>query len=186
MKITGKHVLPIDAASLWPLLQDAEVLARIAPGVSRIEEVGPDNYKAISDISIGPVRGSFAGTLILKDKVEGEAMTMTLLQESKIGNAEANINMVLTPQGKETTLITYTGNAKVSGKLATMGQRILGGVVSSLSRQVFQELEDIIEERKVEAPSVAPSDTSIPSTSPKSTKKSFIQLLIEKIRNLWK
>lgn len=163
MNIKGKHVLNADLDTVWPLLQDKEVLARISPGVSRIEEVGEDQYKAISEISIGPVRGAFEGELALTDKVVNETMTMTLTQKSKIGNAEAKIVMNLTPHEGEKTEVSYNGSAKVSGKLATMGQRILGGVISTLSKQVFKELEKIIEEREAAVATATVEVSSIPA-----------------------
>jgi len=164
MNVKGKHVLRADVATIWPMLQDEEVLARISPGVSRIEKVAEDQYRAISDISIGPVRGSFEGELSLLDKIEHETMTLSLAQKSKIGNAEANIIMTLTPQEDGTTEIGYNGKAKVSGRLATMGQRILGGVISTLSKQVFKELEQVIDERGL-------ASTSEQMTSPEATRE---------------
>ncbi len=223
MNVKGKHILQADVATIWPMLQDEEVLARISPGVSRIEKVEEDQYRAISDISIGPVRGSFQGELFLEDKVRDETMTLVLSQKSKIGNAEAKIVMTLMPQNSNQTEIAYNGTAKVSGRLATMGQRILGGVISTLSKQVFKELEKIIEERKSDQPISSSSQqetistkssegqnlkqetintkTSIeevlnPITDKKhlrqatnettEIRKSFFQLIMDKIKSIWK
>lgn len=213
MNIKGKHILEEEVATIWTLLQDEEVLARIAPGISRIEKVSEDNFTAISDISIGPVRGSFEGALSLTDKVENEMMTLVLEQKSKIGNAQATIVMNLANQDGARTLISYEGKAKVSGRLATMGQRILGGVISTLSKQVFKELEVIVEERKTntqpnistteEIDSKSDREENIPkedeqdknvkeqdsegeASSTKTNSKSFIQTIIDKILSIWR
>jgi len=148
MKVNGKYVLNADVATLWSMLQNPDVLAKIAPGVTDIEVVEKDQFKAISEIGIGPVRGKFEGDLSIIDKVESESMTLALTQKSKIGNAEAKVIMNLLPIDDNQTEVSYEGKAKVSGRLAAMGQRILGGVVSTLSKQVFKELEKIIEEEK--------------------------------------
>ena len=185
MNVKGKHILQAGVATIWPMLQDEEVLARISPGVSRIEKIEEDQYRAISDISIGPVRGSFEGELSLLDKVQDETMTLTLSQKSKMGNAEATIVMTLVPLGAEQTEIIYNGTAKVSGRLATMGQRILGGVISTLSKQVFNELEKIIEERKASDSISAPTQKG-DGMQTTEIRKSFFQLIIEKIKSLWK
>ncbi|MFT4568929.1 MAG: carbon monoxide dehydrogenase subunit G [Saprospiraceae bacterium] len=200
MNIKGKHVLPTDIKTLWPLLQDAEVLARISPGVSDIRKLGEDEFQAISQVSIGPVRGSFEGKITLKDKGENETMTLVLAQKSKIGNAEASIIMNLAEEGHEQTLLTYTGTAKISGKLATMGQRIIGGVISTLSKQVFKELEKIIKERNTAEASInAGNNGSAVATSTKvdtpniskleassNEKKTFLQSILDFINSLWK
>lgn len=198
MNVKGKHTLQAGVSIIWPMLQDEEVLARISPGVSKIEKVAEDQYKAISDISIGPVRGSFEGNLSLLDKVENETMTLALSQKSKIGNAEAKIVMNMTPQGDGQTQITYTGKAKVTGRLATMGQRILGGVVSTLSKQVFKELDKLIEEQKAAEVNKETSTPASTISDPNETaeenqsadkihiRKSLIQKIIDKITQLWK
>lgn len=215
MNIKGEHILDEEVSKIWPLLQDQEVLARIAPGISRIEKVSEDNFKAISDISIGPVRGSFEGELSLTDKVEQEKMTLILEQKSKIGNAQATIVMHLASLDNDQTKIIYNGKAKVSGRLATMGQRILGGVISTLSKQVFKELEAIVEERKKGDDRIRLVDPKVEEGSEKvdlkseqgdnekeessrsakpkiepiaagSHNKSFIQKIIDKILSIWK
>lgn len=149
MKIKGVHSVETDISSLWEMLQDTDVLAKISPGVGRIERVEGegDRFKAISDISIGPVKGSFEGELELLDKIENETMTMLLIQKSKIGNAEARIVMNMKETGSASTEITYDGKAKVSGTLAAMGQRIMGGVIKTLTKQIFKELDQEIAER---------------------------------------
>lgn len=236
MKVKGKHVLQADVATIWPMLQDEEVLARISPGVSKVEKLGDDQFRAISEISIGPVRGSFEGDLSLMDKVLHETMTLTLTQKSKIGNAEAKIVMNLNQLSEDETEVNYSGTAKVSGRLATMGQRILGGVISTLSKQVFKELEKVIEERKADGSLGVPTEdvdvvqetlaTQESSTNPDPSsepeiiksavtqveektfgsstteehlreasttpvegteiRKSFFQIIIDKIKSIWK
>jgi len=198
MNIKGTYVIELNREDLFDLLQEEEVLARIAPGVSKIERLGEDQYKAISDISIGPVRGSFEGALKLTDKKPPESMTLVLEQKSKMGHAAATIVMNLTSSDNQSTDIAYEGKAKVTGRLATMGQRILGGVISTLTKQVFKELEDVIEERhpretKAEVPLTAPSQdiersmSATQSGEPNQTKKkSFIQYIIDKIVSIWR
>ena len=141
MNIQGKHTITAPASIIWALLQDPEVLARITPGISRLEVLGTDQYKAISEISIGPVRGSFAGDLEVRDKVEEEKMTLALDLKSKIGNASAEIQIQLSPVDENSTEVSYTGSAQLSGTIARLGQRIMGGVVTTMSRQVFKDLE---------------------------------------------
>ena len=59
-----------------------------------------------------------------------------------------------------------------------MGQRILGGVVNTLSKQVFQELEQIIEEQKEGEVSEIGTDSK--------KSKSFIQFIKDLIRKIWR
>ena len=148
MNIKGKHAITAPPSIIWPLLQDPIVLARITPGISRLELTGPDQYKAISEINIGPVRSSFAGNLEVKDKVEEKTMLLTFDVKSKIGNAVSQIKIDLLPINEKETEVAYQGSAKLSGTIARMGQRIIGGVIKTMAKEVFKKLEKEIEQIK--------------------------------------
>ena len=148
MNIKGKHTIPAQASEIWSLLNDSEVLARITPGISELEPIGEDRFKTLSEIRIGPVRGAFTGDLEIRDKVTEQQMVLSLDQQSKIGNAKAEIKIELTPSEGETTTLSYDGSAKLSGTIARLGQRIVGGVVNTLSKQFFSALEKELNNNK--------------------------------------
>ena len=100
---------------------DPEVLKRITPGISELNSLGDDKYQAISNIKVGPVKGSFEGELQLIDKVENSTATIVMNQNSNIGNVSAKIKLQLKTVD-DTTEVDYKGEAKLSGKLAMMGQ----------------------------------------------------------------
>lgn len=154
MIIKGKYLIIAPINDVWNELMDPEVLKRITPGISELEPLGNDKFKAISNIKIGPVKGSFEGLLELTNIVENSRSTIVINQKSKIGNVSAEINMQLNSI-EDTTEIEYEGEAKLSGKLAMMGQRIIGGVVSSLSKQFFKALDDEIKKENIKPSSYA-------------------------------
>jgi carbon monoxide dehydrogenase subunit G len=148
MIIQGKYPIVASTQDVWNQLMDPEVLGRITPGISNLSHIEGDKYKAISNIRIGPVNGIFEGQLEIKDKVENTKATIVIDQKSKIGNVSAEIKMQLNSVEK-TTEIDYQGEAKLTGKLAMMGQRIIGGVIGSLTKQFFKSLSNEIENLNV-------------------------------------
>jgi len=148
MKITGKYSIDASRELIWKMIIDPKVLEKITPGVKTLEPKGEDTYKAMSEVKVGPVRGDFEGDLSLEHKVEGESCVVLLDQKSKMGNAKAEIGLKLISLGDNKAEIQYTGEAKMSGMLARMGQRIMSGVVSTLSKQFFKALEEEIENAK--------------------------------------
>ena len=143
MTIQGNYAIEASSQDVWTSLMDPDVLKRITPGISELDSLGNDTYKAVSKIKLGPVKASFEGQLELLNKIENTAATIRIDQKSKIGNVQAEIQIKLNPINN-TTEIDYNGEAKMTGKLAVMGQRILGGVVSSLSKQFFNALNNEI------------------------------------------
>ncbi|MBT8184745.1 MAG: hypothetical protein KJN76_07880 [Eudoraea sp.] len=146
MKIAGTHTLNTSPAIFWKMVMDPDILVKATPGVKELKEKGPDAYYAISEVKVGPVKGEFKGELAIRDKKENQSCVLVVDQKSKMGNVVAEIGMDFEPIADGKTRINYTGSAKMSGMLARMGQRIMSGVVSTLSRQFFQAIESQIEE----------------------------------------
>jgi carbon monoxide dehydrogenase subunit G len=144
MHLKGTHLFNAPPESIWPLLMDAETLARITPGVSRLEPISADQYKAVADVKIGPVKGTFTGALDVAEKQEPESFVLHIKQNSKIGNVSADVSIGLSRQESGQTALSFDGKARLSGLLARTGQRVLSGVANTLSKQFFKALEDEI------------------------------------------
>lgn len=142
MKLTGKHTLNAPPERVWAILMDTDSLARITPGVSKLEETGPDQYDAVADVKIGPVSGSFKGKVNLKDKQEPEQFTLNVVQNSKIGNVSADVHIHLQALDDDKTEMSFEGLAKMSGLLARTGQRVMSGVANTLTKQFFAALDN--------------------------------------------
>ena len=142
MQLKGTHTLPVSRQHLWELLMNPDFLAKVTPGVTRLERTGDDTYEAIADIKMGPVKGSFSGDLAVKEKNEPESFVLEVSQKSKICNVSATINLGLVTVDDQQTSLEFDGKANLSGLLARMGQRVLSGVASTLTKQFFAALEE--------------------------------------------
>ena len=142
MHLTGTHRFDASANEIWSKLMDIDTLARITPCVSKLEELGEDQYKAIAEVKMGPVSGSFTGNLNVQEKQEPKSFILNIKQNSKIGNVAADVKIELHPVSDRETELSFDGKANLSGLLARTGQRVLSGVANTLSKQFFQALED--------------------------------------------
>jgi len=168
MNVKGNHEFKITREQLWTYLMDPEVLAKITPGVSKLEVTGTDSYNTVSDIKIGPVKGAFKGKLNVADKNEPAAFIINMEQLSKIGNAHVKIAMNLEESENGNAKLSFDGNAKLSGMIARTGQRVLSGVANAITKEVFAALEAHIEEnaaRSEVTPIEAQSATSTATSS---------------------
>lgn len=151
MQLTGKHAVEAIPSRVWQILMDTDALARIVPGVSRLEKIGDNKFKSILAIRMGPVNSEFSGELQMEDIVAERGFTLKVLQNSKIGNANATVKILLMPVGNTQTAVSFEGDVKLSGMLAAMGQRLLSGVSNTLTKQFFRNLE--LELKKPAVPS---------------------------------
>jgi len=141
MQLTGKQVLNAAPAQVWEKLMDVDTLARIMPGVSSLERVGDNAFIATLQLKLGPVNGSFSGNMQLEDITEEKNFTLKVQQSSKVGNANAAVKVNLAPVDANHTEVSFDGDARLSGILAGMGQRVIGGVANTLTKQFFNNLE---------------------------------------------
>lgn len=140
MHFEGNHTFDSTQAGLWSLLNDPEVLARTTPGIRELEPLGGNRFKAVMDIRMGPIKSVFNGTLEVVDKVEPQSYRLLIDVDARIGAVSAQAGIVLQPR-KDGTALLFQADAKLSGLLARMGQRVLSGVARLFTSQFFKALE---------------------------------------------
>jgi len=179
VELKGKEILNASKEQIWTLLMDPITLAKITPGISRLEIIEDDVYDAIAEVKIGPVKGSFKGKLSLIDKVKPEAFSLVVDQKSKIGNVDAKVDIRLDTVSAYESAISFDGKANMSGVLASKGARVMSGVASSLTKQFFTALRKEISETEFEnTTSNLEIKNTINQSSNKSTMSHDIELLI--------
>ena len=140
MQFEGSHTFNASRQALWDLLNDPAVLARTTPGVEELQATGPDEYRAVLHIKMGPINSAFNGTLHVVDKNEPESYKLEIDVDGKVGQIKAEGSVQLQGEGDETTLTVQSGS-QLTGRLASMGQRLLSGVARMFTNQFFKALE---------------------------------------------
>ncbi|MDF2096808.1 SRPBCC family protein [Aquibaculum arenosum] len=158
MEMSGEQRIPAPRQVVWDALNDPEVLKASIPGCESLEqnEAG-DAFDAKVRAKVGPVSARFAGSVILTDINPPESYTIS--GEGKggaAGFAKGGANVKLTEEGAE-TLLSYDVNAKVGGKLAQLGSRLIDGTARKMADDFFARFSEIAAER---AGGPAPSGTA--------------------------
>jgi carbon monoxide dehydrogenase subunit G len=148
MELKGRHTVNATPATLWNMLMDTDTLARIVPGVSRLERTSDNSFKSFLEIKLGPMSGSFKGDLQMENIEEQKGFTLKVQQSSSIGKANAAIKIELIPINENETEVSFDGDVKLAGLLAGMGQRVLGGVANMLTKQFFANLDHEIAKKE--------------------------------------
>jgi carbon monoxide dehydrogenase subunit G len=144
MELKGNRILNAVPSKVWELLMSPDSLSRVVPGISTLETISENSFISSLNIKIGPVNGTFSGKLQLEDIDEGNSFTLKTQQNSKIGNANAALKIKLAPVDDNQTQVIFDGDVKLSGMMATMGQRIIGGIANTLTNQFFNNLQNEI------------------------------------------
>lgn len=135
----GEVQVPASPEEVWRTLLDPDSLAAVVPGCRSLEAVGDNAYKATVDVGVGPVRGRFQAEVRLFDLEEPSKASLEGSLAGPLGSGGGSGEVRLEPRDGGTR-VTYSYSAKVSGKVAAVGGRMLDGAARSLIKQFFEAL----------------------------------------------
>ena len=146
IELTGEYEFSAPREMVWEMSLDPEVLAGIMPGCKQLERVGENKYKGKMNIRVGPVQGVFQGTVTLSDLQSPCRYHLVIDGRGAAGivHGEGDVQLDATESG---TVLNYTGTAKVSGRIATVGQRLMTSSAKSITRQSLENLDQQVQVR---------------------------------------
>lgn len=139
MKIEGTYTLEAPRDVVWEAVLDPDVLARTIPGGQELEVVGENQFSGKMKIRIGPVQGVFNGTVNLTDLQPPESYHIEMDGKGAPGFVRGEGELRLEELG-ESTILHYSGEAQVGGRLASVGQRLMESSGQALIRQSLEAL----------------------------------------------
>jgi carbon monoxide dehydrogenase subunit G len=138
MDMSGEQRIPAPQQAVWEALNDPEVLKVCIPGCESVEKVSDTQFNAKVVMAVGPVKAKFAGEVSLEDIDAPNSCTISGKGNGGIagfGKGSAKVN--LKTEGNETVL-TYTANASVGGKIAQIGARLVDSTAKKLADEFFK------------------------------------------------
>lgn len=126
-------------ADVWTALNDPEVLKRCLPGCEAFDATAENAYDIKMVVKVGPVKAKFAGEISLADIVPLQSYTIRGSGKGGVaGFASGSAAVNLTEVDAATTRLSYTVTAKVGGKLAQLGARLVDGAAKKMAGDFFQ------------------------------------------------
>lgn len=171
MKLESNRLIRAEPSVVWEHLVDVDVLQQCIPGCQSMEQTGENEYALTMKTKVGPVSATFKGELSLRDIVPGESYTLHF--EGKGGAAgfgKGSAAVRLEPAEAGTNLI-YSADARVGGKIAQVGQRLVDGTANKMADDFFNRFEQVVAP-EAPAEASAPAGESPGSASEAAEKKS--------------
>ncbi|ABD56294.1 CoxG family protein [Jannaschia sp. CCS1] len=146
MELHASRHIAADRAEVWAALNDAETLKACIPGCEELTGTPEDGFEAVVKQKVGPVKATFKGGVTLSDVVPGESYTIS--GEGKGGVAGfakggAKVHLADHPEGG--TELTYDVDAKVGGKIAQLGSRLVNSFATKMADQFFERFQERLE-----------------------------------------
>ena len=145
MQMSDTRQIAVPPAEVYAALLDPAVLQRCVPGAQEVTGSPEEGYEATVVQKVGPVKATFKGEVTISDMVQDTSLK---IDGSGKGGAAgfakggAVVNLVEKDGGTE---LSYDVEAKVGGKLAQLGSRIIDGFSKKMADQFFSNLQEVLE-----------------------------------------
>ena len=145
MELTENKIIKTRKKAVWRALMSADVLSQCIQGCKDMLGNQKDGFEATVVQKVGPVKATFKGKVTLSDVISEESLKLN--GEGKGGAAgfakgEATVKLA---EENNTTILSYSVKAKVGGKLAQLGSRIIDGFAKKMADQFFENFKATVE-----------------------------------------
>lgn len=167
MEFNGTQVIAAPRHEVWAALNDPAVLQACVPGCESFGARGEDEYEAVVQAAVGPVKARFKGSLTLSERRPDEGYRIAGKGEGGIagfGKMQAVVTLADAPDGG--TELTYAATAEVGGKLAQVGSRLVASVANRMADEFFKRFGEQL------AP---PQDAAVPEAGAEAASKKWWQ-----------
>lgn len=150
MQLSDSRDISADRDTVYSALLSPEVLQQCVPGCQELTGNPEDGFEATVVQKVGPVKATFKGQVTLSNMNAPESLTLS--GEGKGGAAGfakggADVKLEEIEGG---TRLHYEVEAKVGGKLAQLGSRIIDGFAKKMADQFFENFANAVEGPKAE------------------------------------
>ena len=147
MKVDGSYTIAAPRQKVWDALQDPEVLVGCIPGCESFEPSGDDAYEVKLRMGVGPVVGSYKASVEIGEKSPPDSYRLTVKGGGAMGTARGEALLRLVEKGDRTT-VEIEAEARVTGVVARVGQRMMGSASKMLMKQFFDCITPKVESRE--------------------------------------
>ena len=148
MKMDGTERIPAPREAVWAALNDPDVLRKCIPGCQSLEKTGENELAATVQVKMGPVKASFDGEVELTDIDAPASYTIRGSGKGGVAGHASGAAAVRLTEAGEATELAYDVDAKVGGKIAQLGSRLIDSTAKKLAGQFFGNLREHFEAPK--------------------------------------
>jgi carbon monoxide dehydrogenase subunit G len=145
MQMSDTRQINVPPAQVYAALLDPEMLQQCVPGAQDVTGSVADGYEATVVQKVGPVKATFKGQVTLSDLVENTSLKIDGAGKggaAGFAKGGAEVRLLAKDGGTE---LSYDVEAKVGGKLAQLGSRIIDGFAKKMADQFFNNLQELLE-----------------------------------------
>jgi uncharacterized protein len=147
VQVEGQYTINAPIEKVWQYLLDPMGLQACIPGCEKLEPTGDDAYQATLKVGVAAVKGSYQGKVAIADKEPPNRYRMLVEGSGGPGFVRGDAGMQLSDVDGGTR-VSYDADVQVGGLIASVGQRMLGGVTKMMLDQFFTRMTELLTSQK--------------------------------------
>lgn len=150
MEFSGEVEIGASKDRVWELVSDPEVLTECVPGAEEVEQLSEDRYRGTIKRGIAGVNLSLEGEVEMVKLNPPDNLTAEASGEDARTNSrmDATAGMTMTELDAATTELSYEVDMSFTGRLASLGSRIVKRKINSDIKTFFDNVRDRAEDEE--------------------------------------
>ena len=137
MHFEGHVPIKADRQKTWDLLMDPEKVGSCGPGVERVEVIDEKRFRIHAKVGIGLIRATFAVDVERADERAPDFARLKGTGKAPGSAVDGTAEMHLSDGADGTTIMDWTADVQIHGKLASVGARLIEGTAKKMIDQTF-------------------------------------------------
>ena len=146
MEFEGDILVPAERQFVFDEMQKPEMIQKILPNCESVEKVEDNKYLAVLNEKVSKISMKLETELELVEIREPDLVKLTITGEAPGSNTsvQGTATFELSDEGQETR-IQYTMDVEVSGKLASIGFRMIKHVAKKRIDEIGSNLQTVFQ-----------------------------------------
>lgn len=147
MKIEESFAVAAPIEKVWSVITDPSVVGGCIPGCQGVEVTGPTSYKSRIKVGIGPISATFAVDVELTEQRPPNYLAALTKGEEggRLSSLSAASELKLAPGADGGTMVSYSSEVSVVGRLGKFGLGIMKKKAKALGDEFAENLRKQIE-----------------------------------------
>jgi carbon monoxide dehydrogenase subunit G len=137
MHFEGSVPIKADRAKVWSFVNDPTQVASCGPGVEGVQVIDDRHFKVTAKVGIGIIRATFVVDVARAEEREPDFASLTASGKAPGSAVDGSARMDLSDGPDGSTLMEWSADVVIHGKLASVGARLIEGTAKKMIGQTF-------------------------------------------------
>jgi carbon monoxide dehydrogenase subunit G len=145
MHFEDSVAIKADRATVWAFVNDPTKVAACGPGVEGVQVIDDRHFKVTAKVGIGIIRATFVVDVARAEEQEPDFASLTASGKAPGSAVDGSARMDLRDGPDGTTVMDWSADVTIHGKLASVGARLIEGTAKKLIGQTFDCIRSKVE-----------------------------------------